>query len=121
MKIMRIVFKKGRIIEYAKAAKFFSGSEDREVDCYPTIIPNWDHSPRSGRMGHILVHSTPEKFKKHVLQSFSNVVHKPMDKRLVFLKSWNEWAEGNYIEPDLKFGLSYLKALKEAIEEINSK
>ena len=72
-------------------------------------------------MGHILVHSTPEKFKKHVLQSFSNVVHKPMDKRLVFLKSWNEWAEGNYIEPDLKFGLSYLKALKEAIEEINSK
>ncbi len=38
MKIMRIVFKKGRIIEYAKAAKFFSGNEDRQVDCYPTII-----------------------------------------------------------------------------------
>lgn len=117
MKIMRIVFKRGRIVDYARAAKFFTGTEDRETDCYPTIIPNWDHSPRSGRKGHILVHSTPEKFKKHILQTFANVIHKPEDKRIVFLKSWNEWAEGNYMEPDLRFGLSYLEALKEAMKE----
>ena len=117
MKAMRIIFKRGRIVDYARAAKYFTGIEDRETDCYPTIIPNWDHSPRSGRKGHILIHSTPEKFKKHILQTFANVIHKPEDKRIVFLKSWNEWAEGNYMEPDLKFGLSYLEALKEALDE----
>ncbi|MDE6878809.1 MAG: glycoside hydrolase family 99-like domain-containing protein, partial [Odoribacter sp.] len=37
--------------------------------------------------------------------------------RLVFLRSWNEWGEGNYVEPDLKFGRGYLEALKEAIQE----
>lgn len=121
MKAMRLIFKKGRLVDYAKAATYFSGSEDRETDCYPTIIPNWDHSPRSGRRGHILINSTPERFKKHVRTSFSNVVHKPAEERIVFLKSWNEWAEGNYIEPDLKYGLSYLEALREAIDETNPK
>ena len=33
------------------------------------------------------------------------------------LKSWNEWGEGNYMEPDLKFGKEYIKALRDAIEE----
>ena len=34
----------------------------------------------------------------------------------IFVKSWNEWAEGNHLEPDLKFGRGYLEVLKEEIE-----
>ncbi|MCH5244222.1 MAG: glycoside hydrolase family 99-like domain-containing protein [Lentimicrobiaceae bacterium] len=119
MKLMRIIFKKGRLVEYSRAAKFFTGNEDRNPDYYPTIIPNWDHSPRSGRNGHILIHSTPKKFENHVLRTFENVIHKDSDRRIVFLKSWNEWAEGNYMEPDLKFGLSYLEALDNALREFS--
>ena len=37
---------------------------------------------------------------------------------MVFLKSWNEWGEGNYMEPDLKFGRGYLEALKDAIQDV---
>lgn len=119
LKFMKIFFNKGRVVDYAKAAKYFSGEEDRREDCYPTIIPNWDHSPRSGRSAHILVNSTPEKFGKHAKTAFEHVKDKPEEKRIVFLKSWNEWAEGNYIEPDLKFGMSYLKALKDAINKLS--
>ncbi|MDR0939317.1 MAG: glycoside hydrolase family 99-like domain-containing protein [Mediterranea sp.] len=121
MKIKRVVFQKGDLVEYATAARYFSGDEDRYPHCYPTIIPNWDRSPRAGRDGHILIHSTPDKFKKHLLQSFGNIMHKPIERRLVFLKSWNEWAEGNYIEPDLRFGLGYLEALKEVLESFEPK
>lgn len=35
--------------------------------------------------------------------------------KLIMLKSWNEWAEGNYMEPDLKWGKQYITALKEVI------
>lgn len=34
-------------------------------------------------------------------------------KRLLFVKSWNEWAEGNHLEPDLKFGCGYLDVIRE--------
>jgi len=45
------------------------------------------------------------------------VKDKPQDNQIVFIRSWNEWAEGNYMEPDLKFGRAYLEALKEALDE----
>lgn len=120
-KIMRVIFRRGRIFEYSRAAKFFTGEEDRQSDCYPTLIPNWDHSPRSGRHNHILIHSTPQKFENHVLKTFENVIHKDPEKRIVFIKSWNEWAEGNYMEPDLKFGLSYLEALRSALNKFSNR
>ena len=77
------------------------------------MIPNWDHSPRSGRKGHILINSTPEKFKRHVKEVFNLVSNK--QNKIVILKSWNEWAEGNYIEPDLKYGKAYLEVLKDLL------
>jgi hypothetical protein len=40
----------------------------------------------------------------------------PREHRIVFVKAWNEWAEGNHLEPDLKFGLGYLEALRDELE-----
>ena len=36
---------------------------------------------------------------------------------IIFLRSWNEWAEGNYVEPDLKYGHGFLEAIKKNIIE----
>jgi len=116
MKVMRHVFGRGRIVPYHRASKFFIGESDSLEYCYPTIIPNWDHSPRSGRNGHILVKETPDLFCKHVKEAVKVVDKKEAQHKLIFLKSWNEWAEGNYMEPDLKHGRGFLEALKKALE-----
>ena len=38
-----------------------------------------------------------------------------LEHRIVFIKSWNEWAEGNHLEPDLRFGRGYLEALHDEL------
>lgn len=82
---------------------------------FPSVAPNWDHTPRTGMNGIVLYGSTPEKFCAAVRQVVADIKDKPFDKRLLFVKSWNEWAEGNYLEPDLKWGHQYLEALRNAL------
>ena len=87
-------------------------------DVYPTIIPNFDRSPRAGwRTTNIWYNSTPELFKKHVKNALELIKDKDYEHRLLFLKSWNEWGEGNYMEPDMIYGHGYLDALRECIIE----
>jgi lipopolysaccharide biosynthesis protein len=84
---------------------------------YPCVIPNWDNTPRSGKNGLVLHGSTPELFRIHVKKALKIVEHLRPDHRLIFVKSWNEWAEGNHLEPDLRFGRAYLRVLREEILE----
>jgi len=95
-------------------------TEDCKKDnVIPVIAPNWDHSPRSGANAILLHKSTPEHFQKLAQKAVETVKGKPQDQQLIFIKSWNEWGEGNYMEPDLKFGKGYLEALKCAVNESN--
>lgn len=116
-KISRLYFNRSTTIEYKIAAKYFSGVEDKLNCCYPTLIPNWDHSPRSGRKIHILRNSTPRYFEKHADIVFDMIKEKTFDEKIVYIKSWNEWAEGNYMEPDLRFGKGYLDALNRSLNK----
>lgn len=77
----------------------------------------WDPSPRRGISSLIYHNSTPALFKKHVKMILNRIKDKPDEDKVIFLKSWNEWAEGNYMEPDLKWGKGYIKALREALDE----
>ena len=58
---------------------------------------------------------SPKKFQQTVKKMVDLVSDKPYDKRFIFLKSWNEWGEGNYVEPDLKYGHGWLDALKKEL------
>jgi hypothetical protein len=102
------------IVEYSKAIKILNDCANKSEKVAPTIIPNWDHSPRSGRFGQILINSTPKLFKNHVLNILDAVKEK--ESKIVFIKSWNEWGEGNYLEPDLKYGKQYIEILANCLK-----
>ena len=93
----------------------------KKENVFPTIIPNWDHSPRSGKRGTIFTNSTPQNFKKHCQQVLSGRSAFLSDTNLIFLKSWNEWGEGNYMEPDLKYGKKFIETLREVIDQEENK
>ena len=93
-------------INYSKAIELMDSPLFEKNIIYPTIIPNWDHTPRSGNFGRLFLNCTPELFKKHISMVFSRVKKK-------------EWGEGNYLEPDLVYGRSHLEALKECLDGFN--
>jgi len=94
---------------------FIDEKEDKIDNVYPCIIPGWDHTPRSGKEGLVITNSTPDLFEKHIKRTIDIVQHKSDENKIIFLKSWNEWAEGNYVEPDLRWGKKYLEAIKSSL------
>lgn len=113
--LQRFSKKPFKTIDYKEAVKYLFTEEEMNEDTIPIIMPNWDRSPRGGSSAVIWHNSRPSFFKEHAIRVLKNVRKKK--NKLVFLKSWNEWAEGNYMEPDLRFGHGYINALREAIEE----
>ncbi|WP_417939611.1 glycoside hydrolase family 99-like domain-containing protein [Flavobacterium sp. RS13.1] len=111
----RLLLKIPNVFQYSEVYPSFTNIEDENNGVFPTIIPGWDHTPRSGKEGLVYHNSTPELFELHVKEVLERVKHKSSNKNIVFLKSWNEWAEGNYMEPDLKWGTKYLEVLKRQI------
>ena len=83
-------------------------------DTIPCIDPNFDHSPRSGVAGTILHNSTPEKWGELCKETAQLVESR--GEELLFIKSWNEWGEGNYLEPDLRHGDAYIKETAQALQ-----
>ena len=118
-RVYRKLFNAPRVVEYKEAITCFNHPIYRDDRVFPVIIPGWDHTPRSGRQGLVYTHSTPSLFKKHVIETLRTTGEK--ENNIIFLKSWNEWGEGNYMEPDLKFGKGYIEALAQAISEFNEK
>lgn len=112
-KIFRTLFKRPLTYSFSTVSKYFLRDSDSDENVYPSIIPDWDHTPRSGGEGLVLSGSDPEKFSKHVAEAVKLVENKNPEHKIIIIKSWNEWAEGNYMEPDLKWGHKYLEALKE--------
>jgi hypothetical protein len=82
---------------------------------FPGIYPNWDNTPRSGRLGVVATGSTPARFAAHVRRALELVAGHPADQQVVVVKSWNEWAEGNYLEPDAEVGTGRLVALRDEL------
>ncbi|MDR1738421.1 MAG: glycoside hydrolase family 99-like domain-containing protein [Candidatus Symbiothrix sp.] len=108
-----------KIYKYKELIPYLSAPIDSTENVFPTLLPNWDTSPRLAENGHIVVDSSPELFRKHVKNALKMLEQKPEEQRILFIKSWNEWAEGNYIEPDRKFGRQYLEVLRDEIQHFN--
>ena len=117
-KVLSVFTNSPRKFSYKKMIPQLISKEDSLNDVFPTIIPNWDHTPRSKDHGYLYDKSTPELFEKHCKEVLEQVSKKQGNRQIVFLKSWNEWGEGNYMEPDLKYGCGYIDALKSAIKNV---
>lgn len=85
---------------------------------YPCASPGFDNSPR--RKGGFIMYkgSNPSLFKKWLNYIVHEIPPYSKEENFVFINAWNEWAEGNHLEPDIKWGRKYLDAVKEVLIKI---
>lgn len=82
----------------------------------PSVFVRWDNTPRRDENAIILVNDSPDRFERYLRKVLEMVDTDSVPESLVFINAWNEWAEGNYLEPDNKFGRGYLDAVRNALD-----
>ena len=93
-------------------------SERLNVPYFPVVSIGWDNTPRYARFGKAdVVHrgNTPESFAAYLQQAKDYLKDRPDQPKLILINAWNEWVEGAYLEPDMKWGYGYLEAVKKVM------
>jgi lipopolysaccharide biosynthesis protein len=106
------------ILRYSDLATNIMNRPEPEYKLFPCVAPGFDNSARRKSGASIYVGSTPEVYRKWLDRSINQTQRRfeNRDERLVFVNAWNEWAEGNHLEPDQKWGHRYLEETKSALE-----
>jgi hypothetical protein len=73
---------------------------------------SWDNTPRRGSNGIVFINARPDTFEEGLREVVDRLPADGSSERLVFLNAWNEWAEGNHLEPDLQYGTGWLEAVR---------
>ena len=107
-----------RVIGYKSLLNWAYTKRDNQLNILPGLCPNWDHSPRSGKKCSILHKSTPELFGK-LLKNTLKINKEGKNLPILFIKSWNEWGEGNYMEPDTIWGKQYIETSGKILNQFN--
>lgn len=114
-----IINNKLKIYDYKTAKESMNVSYNYKY--LPCSFVNWDNSARRGENGIIIKDRKPEIFAEFLEKDFQYLENLPSDNqdKFLFINAWNEWAEGNYLEPDSKYGHQFLEKVKEVVNKRN--
>ena len=112
------LLRRPRVVHGRHLARALQRANSGSPRQYPCVVPQWDNTPRTGKEGIVIRDATPAMFKRQVAGAVETLANRPVSQRLLFVKSWNEWAEGNHIEPDRHVGHGYLDALRAELTSI---
>ncbi len=107
----------GSVADYRDIAVRYATREAPAYTRFKGVMPGWDNTARRGGNSFCFEHATPGAFQGWLEETIDETRKQHHgDERLVFVNAWNEWAEGAYLEPDRRFGHTYLEAVRNARE-----
>jgi len=108
-----------RVYDYATVVGDMIQKPPAAYKRFPCVVPSWDNSPRRKTDAVIFLDSSPTLYKRWLQHAIKTTQKLPAAEQLVFINAWNEWGEGNHLEPDQKFGTSYLEATRSVLQPDN--
>jgi hypothetical protein len=84
---------------------------------FRSVMPSWDNTARQQNSSVIFSNTSPGAYQAWLEFVIKQTREQNFgDERIAFISAWNEWAEGNHLEPDQRFGHGYLEATRNALE-----
>lgn len=111
---------KHQVFEYSSLVDAMLGKELPSYPLFRCVCPSFDNSPRRRKDSVVFHNSSPELYYRWLSEvvEWTGGNHLP-DERLVFVNAWNEWGEGNHLEPDQRWGRQYLEKTRQSIRVRN--
>ncbi len=109
---MGIFSAKLKVYDYSFVKKIMHDRLSRNKSI-PCVFVGWDNTARRGKNGIIMINQNVHDFSESLHHAKKMVEDYPEQEKIVFINAWNEWAEGNHLEPDLKNGTKYLEIVNE--------
>lgn len=101
--------------DYARVVRIMLQRPEPPYKRFPGVTPSWDNSARRKRGAFILTDATPALFESWLRAVLEHFTPPSAEEDLLFVNAWNEWAEGNHLEPDQRWGRGWLEALQRAL------
>jgi lipopolysaccharide biosynthesis protein len=116
------------ISDYQELARRALAKGPPEYPEIPCVCPSWDNSARRKSGALVLANSTPNLYERWLREVVSRQAARigadensaVSPESLVFINAWNEWGEGNHLEPCQKWGRAYLEATRRALSVFSS-
>lgn len=102
----------GHQYDYGDYVNFVISCPKADYKVYPGITVMWDNTARRKSTPVIFKNATPDLYKKWLTNIYNTFEPFSREENFVFINAWNEWGEGNHLEPCQKWGRSYLEATK---------
>ena len=108
-----------RVMSYDDLVQRSLARSDADYVRFPCVTPMWDNSPRRPTSGAAIFHgSTPQLYQRWLERELTKFEPPSAEENFVFLNAWNEWAEGNHLEPCQRWGSAYLDATRTALSRM---
>lgn len=109
----RIPYEMYNIVDYELCYENLQPLKELESKIFPSIVPGWDNTSRKNTNPHLILYdNTPQKFEIWLKKIEADFEPYSAEENFLFINAWNEWAEGNHLEPCRKFGHGFLDVLK---------
>ncbi len=118
LRLAEQAYAENAIYEYSTVVERMLAKPTPGYKRFPCVTPSWDNTPRRKENAIILRNSTPEVYERWLREIVKNTLSNESNEKIVFINAWNEWGEGNHLEPCQKWGYAYLEATRRVL--INS-
>ena len=108
-------YAQNNIYEYTTIVERMLAKPTPDYQRFACVTPSWDNSARRKTNAAIFQNSTPEAYEHWLTEVVKKTLSNDSNEKIIFINAWNEWGEGNHLEPCQKWGHAYLEATYRAI------